>query len=50
MSGRRRGETTGMGERETGMGKREKERERERQGWERKIERVTRVRERERYR
>ena len=37
-----------MGERETGMGKREKERERERQGWERKIERVTRVRERDR--
>ena len=30
------------------MGKREKEREGERQGWERKIERVTRVRERDR--
>ena len=33
-------ETTGIGERETGMrkGEKERERERERQGWERKIE------------
>ena len=37
-------ETTGMGEREIGMGKRE----RERQGWERKIERDNSGRERDR--
>ena len=52
MSGRRRGTRQGW-ERENRDGKerkrkRERESERERQGWERKIERVTRVRERER--
>ena len=49
MSGRRRGKRQGWEREKQGWGKkRKRKRERERQGWERKIERVTRVRERDR--
>ena len=51
MSGRRRWKRQGWEREKQGCEKekkKERERERERQGWERKIERVTRVRERER--